>query len=348
MTRSRNGAPVAASLSQTLITGTYRSGTELLSLLLSSHPELSSTMYHVNVLRFCVGRYDPIAQAGRLRCALADLGVRLADRYRIELDTDRAFDASLARAPVTYGVLYDVVMTQLWLAGRRRHWAEKCQLLWREIPAFLSMMPNGRAILVVRDPRSVLASFKRYTSAPGKRYLEAVFNAYDAMKAALDYAGRLAEDRFRMIRYEDLAAAPEAAAAGLLEFLGLDPARADFSRARWRDAYGRSWRANSAFGADGADFDVAASIDRWRGNLTDAEIALCEWVTGEQMAAFGYRRCRPEVEPAEVVRLALQDPAIAEHLRTWALTGRGIEAFPSDPLLPENWERPTAVAARSA
>ena len=49
------------SRSQTLITGTYRSGSEYLTLLLDSHPELSATMYRVNLIRFMFRRYDPIS-----------------------------------------------------------------------------------------------------------------------------------------------------------------------------------------------------------------------------------------------------------------------------------------------
>ena len=32
-------------------------------------------------------------------------------------------------------------------------------------PEFIKIMPNGKAIIVVRDPRSVLASFKKFTNA---------------------------------------------------------------------------------------------------------------------------------------------------------------------------------------
>ena len=35
--------------------------------------------------------------------------------------------------------------------------------MWREIPTFIGMLPNAKAIHIIRDPRSVLASFKKYT-----------------------------------------------------------------------------------------------------------------------------------------------------------------------------------------
>ena len=48
------------SLSQTLITGVYRSGTEFITHLIGCHPDLSVSMYHINVLRFLLNNYDPI------------------------------------------------------------------------------------------------------------------------------------------------------------------------------------------------------------------------------------------------------------------------------------------------
>ena len=91
---------------------------------------------------------------------------------------------------ITYGVLYDVLMTTLWVTEEKRHWAEKCQILWREIPDFIDMMPNGRAILAIRDPRSVLASFRAFTFVPPPAYLGAIFNCFDALKhARLKFTG---------------------------------------------------------------------------------------------------------------------------------------------------------------
>ena len=68
------------SKSQTLITGTYRSGSEFLTLLLNSHPELAATMYRVNLIRFVFQRYDPILKLNNLKAALLDTNKRLLDK----------------------------------------------------------------------------------------------------------------------------------------------------------------------------------------------------------------------------------------------------------------------------
>ena len=40
------------SKSQTLITGSYRSGTEYITHLINSHPSISASMYQINIMRF--------------------------------------------------------------------------------------------------------------------------------------------------------------------------------------------------------------------------------------------------------------------------------------------------------
>lgn len=329
------------SFSQTLITGVYRSGTEYVTQLIGSHPAISATMYRVNVLRFCCGRFDPIDQPDRWLSALDEIDRRLQSRYSLSLDR-HAIESDLStETRVTYGVLYDAVMTSLYLRNGMAHWAEKCQLLWREIPRFLEMMPNGRAILVMRDPRSIVASFRQYTYAPKPAYLGAIFNSVDAMNFGRQFEQDLPKDRFMIVRYEDAARDPSGACQKLHAFLGL-PAEIDLrSRSDWQDAYGRPWSTNSAFhaGNDARPFNLEASIHRWKSTLSAEEIGLTETVCGAVMPSFGYETSGMAMNWPEALRLFAADDVITTYFRRWITTGEGVEAFPSDPLEPSNWRR---------
>jgi hypothetical protein len=333
--------------SQCLITGVYRSGTEYIAQLLSGHPQLSSTMYHVNALRFIRGRYEPLSNEENVRRAVSDTRDRLQNRYQLALDTERVLQCFGASSAKTYFSLYDAIMSVLWLKDGVRHWAEKCQLLWREIPEFITGMPNGKAILVLRDPRSTLASFKHYTYAPPPAYLGAIFNCLDVLKRAKDYQATLPIDRFHIVRYEDAAREPHRIAERLFRFLGLDSSQASFERDSWRNEKGERWQDNTAFKQA---FDVGQAIERWRTVLDPTETALTEEVCGETMRTFDYQ---PEGAPLDwraALTLCLADTHITEYLRQWLLDGEGIQAFPTDPLKPENWDeiRKTSSKAEHA
>ncbi len=316
-----------ASASQTLITGVYRSGTEFVSGLLGAHPHLSATMYHVNALRFLWNRYDPIAAPESLRRAIADTAERLQRRYQFALDQDAVTAACAQAADVTYGVLYDAIMRVLWLTSERTHWSEKCQLVWREIPQFLESMPNGRAILVIRDPRSVLASFKRFTYAPPPAYLGAIFNCFDAFHAAIRYSSAFTSERFRLVRYEDAALDPQRARNDLLTFIGVDPQLSPDVPAL---------DITSPFTDAGATFDVNAALNRWRDHLSPVEVAATEYVCGALMDRLGYT-CATDCADEDSLRLFTEGDVFTAQLHDVLEYGRGMQAFPMDPLRAENW-----------
>ena len=74
------------SISQTLITGVYRSGSEYLTHLINLHPDIAATMYRVNILIFFYKQYDPIFLKENYLLALNNLNLRLKKRYDIKVD----------------------------------------------------------------------------------------------------------------------------------------------------------------------------------------------------------------------------------------------------------------------
>ncbi len=330
---------MSGSRSQTLITGVYRTGSEYVAQLAGCHPALAVSMYAVNALRFLYGRFDPIERPERYRAALRALAGRLRARYQRELPEAAILQRLDAAPKVSYGLLYDEIMCQLYLRPPAEHWAEKNQLLWREIPQFLDSMPNGRAVLVLRDPRSVLVSFREYTYAPPPAYLGAVFNCFDAMRFASRGGALVAAGRLLVLRYEDAASDPQGVAERLWAFLGLEGGRDVRDQAGWRDAYGKPWHANSSFHGndDPAPFDLRRSVGRWQGEITPGELALTEWVCGDLMASYGYERSASALTREAALAAADGDLAIGRYFEDWERSGEGIEAFPTDPLEPANW-----------
>jgi hypothetical protein len=296
-------------------------------------------MYSVNVLRFIWKRYDPISERGNYTAALNDLDSRLKTRYEKSLDMAVIMQTLSEYEIIDYGSLYDVVMTTLYLKPPATHWAEKNQLLWREIPAFLGMMPNGKAILIIRDPRSVLLSFKHYTYAPAPAYLGAVFNCYDSMIHGTELQAKYGSEKILVIRYEDVARDSQRFAERVWKFLGLEGTYDVTDQSSWKDAYGRPWHANSSFhkNEDLRKFDVEASINRWKKGLNGAEIYLVEGVCGELMKEYDYELSGDSCDWLSAIRLFVEDDKVMDYFRQWLATGRGIEEFPTDPLNPANW-----------
>lgn len=315
---------------QCLITGVYRSGTEYVAQLLTGHPALSSTLYHVNALRFVA---TPTVAPATALVAIAD---RLSERYSLTLDVDAALAHFDGVPQQTRCALYDAAMTTLWLRNGRTHWAEKCQLVWRDGPEFVRDMPNGKVVLVIRDPRSVLASFKHYTYAKPPAYLGAVFNCLDAMQLATSWPS----DRLAVIRYEDAARHPAETRQRLLQFLDLDPDAGRMDPSQWRNEKGEAWKANTAFGEK---FSVEDAIGRWR-ILSAAELSFTEAICGEHMMALGYEPLNEAASAKDAELLCEGNDQLTQQLARWRATGEGMQAFPTDPTRRENWQENRTTA----
>ena len=120
------------SKSQTLITGTYRSGSEYLTMLLDSHPELSATMYRVNLIRFMFKRYDPISNSKNLELALSDTNERLFTRYKIQFDYSKVLKRIIAIGYYNYGNIYDAIMCDLYINEKCTHY-RGCWICWQTL-----------------------------------------------------------------------------------------------------------------------------------------------------------------------------------------------------------------------
>ena len=325
---------------QVLITGCYRSFTDYVTQLLNNHPELSASMDTVNFMRFSYDRYNPIVEEPNYSKLVFDATQRIRSRWRRNVNVHQILDRCSEADAVTYAQLYDLLMCDLFLGDASQGWAEKTQLVWTKIPAFLEMFPEGKVVHVVRDPRGVLASFKKVTYVPEPGYLGAIFNCYGSMKSGLEYKQSFGSDRYLLVKGEDFMTSPESAIVGMFNFLGLSTSHELLSEEGWKDPLGNPWRNNSAFLPDGTSMsrdDMRAATERWKESLSDQEIALCEAINGEFFDHFGYLRSDISEDWSEMVRPLLSDERLTGYLRRWITESQGVEEFPTDPLLRQNW-----------
>jgi len=331
------------SKSQTLITGVYRTGSEYLTQLVNCHPQISATMYSVNAYRFIEGKFDPIHIPDNYLRALSEINQRIIVRYGKQIDILSIATKIKQHDNITYALIYDLVMTYLYLSKDTMHWVEKNQLVWREIPCFINSMPNGRAILVIRDPRSVLISFKKYTSAPPPAYLGAIFNCLDAMQYAKQYLESLPKDRFIILRYEDFAIAPQNTAELVWEFIGVDSNVSITESNTWLDAYGKPWHVNSSFhgNEDKSIFNVDDSVRRWGKKISQEELGMTEAICGDIMQYFKYDVItkKKDIDWLTIFKLFCDDKKMLSHFSRWLSSSKGIQEFPTDPLNSKNWEQ---------
>ena len=265
-----------------IILGCPRSGTTLLRRLLDAHPDLCCPG-ETFLFRACAAFLDADQishgfEYGPLS-ALEGLGF---DRSET-LDRLRAFAT---------GFYADMAKK----AGKK-HWVAKTAVDSFYLPAVEALFAGrARFICITRHGLDVVCSMEEFSRdlqsyirelhqyiVEYPQPLEAFAHAWaDVTAEIVDFAARRPAD-CHMLKYEDLAAAPDAEMKRITDFLGLPPAPQDATAVLEKksvDGIGdwKSYKKNRI---------ETASVERWR-QLPEAAIARLAPIVNETLAAAGY------------------------------------------------------------
>lgn len=220
--------------------------------------------------------------------------VEPAEFERLVLATDRT-------EPALFGLLLALHADRTGAADRLL--GEKTPAHLYSVPILLEWFPEARVIHLLRDPRSILASKlekvrqRRDREGPARllpdalgplarRLVTPVETAHvirewrDAVALDRRYAAQY-DERYRLVRFEDLVTTPGSVVRALCEFLGIP----------FRDAMIEDVRVvGSSFGGAhrGATGFDETSVRRWEGRLGRLPAAIVARAAGADLARLGY------------------------------------------------------------
>ncbi len=270
--------------------GTERSGSNLLRLLLDAHPRIA-VPHPPHVVRYfspLEAGYGDLADARNFRALVDDI-LRLVrvhiHPWNLPLDAERLVREAAPRS--VFGV-YCALQEQYRASTGKARWGCKSTFMIDHVEEILAHSPDARLILLVRDPRDVAASSRRSVfSTFHPWYTARLWREHQ--ETGLAWADRLSgegRENLRILRYEQLVAAPAAELRALCAWLGEDfaPEMLRFfegKEARRSAALAESW-ANTGKPVD------TGSVARFRGELSEREIQLVEHVARGPMRRLGY------------------------------------------------------------
>jgi hypothetical protein len=248
--------------------GAPRSGTTLLRKLLDRHPEL------------CAG-----AETKLFVPAAFNLDW-LAQSYALP----RAELEGLLRSSPSQAAFIDAFATRVTGAARKQRWAEKTPQNIRHLEWILTRFPAASVIHVVRDGRDVVCSMREH---PDWRWVDGAWRKMLVPRSLEWYARRWLDDtaaglawrrdpRYSEVRYEELVADPARVMRGVADAIGASPEEA------WLAGLSVAASRGSPARPDYEGAVSAASVGRWRTDLSADEQGLVARLCGARLRELGY------------------------------------------------------------
>jgi hypothetical protein len=303
---------------QVFVTGMLRSGTSLLQMLLTNHPQLFVAYQPFHQLYVDAKQMFLDEQGWKRLLPLGDgmhadsdeperfarwLASRVLDVGEIGLLVSRAttgkgggaVDFPLCALPerATFlalrACLHESLAAQFAKGGVE--YAGAKEVLCEEyVPALADA--RVRCFIIVRDPRAVVAS------ANHGRYRELVGDRYPLLmlvrlwrKSAHAWLAMVSHPMVTVLRYEDLVVNADRILDAIAGSLSIRAFPRDLLRSPLLDHRGAQWSGNSSFG-DKPTID-AASDSAWKALLSDAEVRFIEACTQAEMEGLGYVSIEP-------------------------------------------------------
>ncbi len=265
------------------IAGPDRSGTTLLFALLASHPNISMVR-RTNMWRYFHNRYGDLGQEDNFeRCFNEMLRYNRIQTF-LQPDAER-IRAAFGHEKPTYGRLFSLFHQQHAESLGKFRWGDKSLHTEHYAARVFAEFPDAKILHITRDPRDRYASVRKRHGRDVPRLGGANGRWLLSMRKAVDNQKRF-PDRYKIVRFEDLAGKPEATLKEICAFVGEEytPEMLSMSGASDHVSSG----GNSSFGKIEPGQISQKPIGRYREVLSNVEIAYIQMVGGNFMQQFGY------------------------------------------------------------
>lgn len=269
------------------VIGCPRSGTTLLTLMLSSHSRIAippETRFLLSVFRRRPQFGDLRLKENRRRLARAVLHKKGTKFRQMGLNDERV-RKEIVTGPPTIGSALSVPYRLYAMDRGKARWGDKRPSYFRHIAVIRALFPRAQIVHIVRDPRDCAGSLKRMrwwrhgTVGAAATWVHAIDQASSARRS-------LPADAFTELRYEDLVAQPRTELERLCDFLG--ESFEESMLAPHLQAASLPPRQRGGWHAETQQQVGSRRVGSYVEVLTPDEIALVERAAGSRMRDFGY------------------------------------------------------------
>lgn len=291
--------------------GCPRSGTTLLSAMLSAHPAFAippETRFFIESYR-ARRRFGDLRERKNREAFGHWLTTTDATRFPLlQLPAEQVI-AAVADAPPTIGSLSGAVFREFAATHGGQRWGDKRPQYIEFLPQVFRLAPDAQFVHIVRDARGCSASLAQL-GWWGWGVPQALHKWRLSVTAGLRARSQYREDQYIEVRYEDLVNEPEPELRRLCAFLKVDYDSAMLAHQSGATLINQPYHQRLSQPLD------PSAAESWRERLGPGELAFVEAIAGDLLDVFGY----PRVATGHDV-----PPDLVRAYRLWTARRRAVE-----------------------
>jgi hypothetical protein len=325
--------------SRIYISAAMRGGSTLISNILNAHSDIQ-IIENFHFYRFLFDKKNLPTQRD-IEFKIREMSTRLKIRYNIDINENNVLK-NLNNTELTYKNIYDaLILEQLNLKPKLKIVGEDSALNWRFIETFCSMYKNAKVIHLIRDPRSIYASWKKITYQKFDRW-GCILNCIDSMNYAKKYQKKLSKKNYLVLRFEDVLRYPEKYGILISKFINVKFQKNMIQPKKWSDLFKNKFASLGWSSIENKSIDdfMTDRIDSWKRKLNNSEVEIIEYFAKKQLAYFKYELTSSRINNKNLIKFkdkVNKSKYLKKHFKNFLNTGEGTDKLRDNPLDPKTW-----------
>lgn len=320
------------------IAATMRSGSTLVSNILNAHSKIQ-IIENFHFKRFLYEDGSVLSKK-KVEFKLREMGLRLKVRYKVRINEDQVIK-EIFKKKLTYKNIYDELMKeQLRINPQIQIVGEDSAMNWRFIQSFNKLYENSKIIHLIRDPRSVFASWKK-TTYQKSNYWGCVLNCVDNMNYATYYKKKLNKNNYLAIKFEDILQNPKLFSKKISKFLNIKFEKSMVQPKKWESLFKNKFASLgwSSIEKKAIDGFFTNRIDSWKSHLNKDEISFIEYFSKKNLKDWNYKidQKNKNFKIEKFNRILKKNSYLKKNFNKLKKTGQGSDKLPNNVKDPKTW-----------
>ena len=320
------------------VASTMRSGSTLVSNILNAHSKVQ-IIENFHFQRFLFNKGEKLNKR-KMEFKLREMGLRLKIRYNVDINEERVIKS--IKKKLSYKNIYDELMKeQLRINPRIKISGEDSAMNWRFIEIFCKLYKNAKVIHIIRDPRSIFASWKKITYDK-KNYWGCIINCIDNMNYALAYSKNKNKNNYMAVKFEDVLLKPEFYAKKFSKFLNINFEKKMVQPKKWNKIFedkfaSLGWSSIEKKSIDGFFLN---RLDAWKSILSEKEISLIEHFSKKNLIEWGYELSKNKIDKSylkDFDKIINSSPYLKNIFKNFKRSGIGSDQLKNNVRDPKTW-----------